>query len=163
MWQRAACNLSWASKHNSLLALPRDARLRKRRHFLLALAVASRRESSTVLSQFARWRVPRKGAEARMTTNAFWVICYILGLIVFVNRYIAGIVLRIIRRNSWDEARDDFEPTVVAVVPMFNEGVAIRETLQSLLDSSYPHSKLRVVCVDDCSTDDSYDHATEIA
>jgi cellulose synthase/poly-beta-1,6-N-acetylglucosamine synthase-like glycosyltransferase len=98
-----------------------------------------------------------------MTTNAFWVICYILGLIVFVNRYVAGIVLRIVRRKSWDEARDDYEPTVCAVVPMFNEGAAIKETLQSLLDSSYPHSKLRVICVDDCSTDDSYDQAREVA
>ena len=98
-----------------------------------------------------------------MTTHALWVICNCLALIVFINRYVAGIILRVVRRKSWDETTDDFEPTVTAVIPMFNEGAAIRETLQSLVDSDYPHAKLRVVCVDDCSTDDSYEHARAVA
>jgi len=98
-----------------------------------------------------------------MTTHALWVICNCLALIVFINRYVAGIILRVVRRKSWDETTEDFEPTVTAVIPMFNEGHAIRETLQSLVDSDYPHAKLRVVCVDDCSTDDSYEHARAIA
>jgi cellulose synthase/poly-beta-1,6-N-acetylglucosamine synthase-like glycosyltransferase len=46
---------------------------------------------------------------------------------------------------------------------MFNEGAAIKETLQSILDSDYPAAKLRVICVDDCSTDDSFAQANEIA
>jgi N-acetylglucosaminyltransferase len=98
-----------------------------------------------------------------MTTHALWVICNCLALIVFINRYVAGIILRVVRRKTWDETTDDYEPTVTAVIPMFNEGAAIRETLQSLVDSSYPHAKLRIVCVDDCSTDDSYEHARAIA
>ena len=98
-----------------------------------------------------------------MTTHALWVICNCLALIVFINRYVAGIILRIVRRKTWDETTDEYEPTVTAVIPMFNEGAAIRETLQSLVDSSYPHAKLRIVCVDDCSTDDSYEHARAIA
>ena len=40
---------------------------------------------------------------------------------------------------------------------------AIKETLQSLLDSTYPKNKLRIICIDDCSTDDSYEQAREIA
>jgi len=98
-----------------------------------------------------------------MTTHALWVICNCLALIVFINRYVAGIILRVVRRKTWDETTDEYEPTVTAVIPMFNEGAAIRETLQSLVDSSYPHAKLRIVCVDDCSTDDSYEHARAIA
>lgn len=98
-----------------------------------------------------------------MTTHVLWVIVHSLAVVVFVNRYIAGILLRLARGKRWDEARDDYEPTVTAVIPMFNEGTAIQETLQSLLDSEYPHSKLRVICVDDCSTDDSYECAREIA
>jgi cellulose synthase/poly-beta-1,6-N-acetylglucosamine synthase-like glycosyltransferase len=87
-----------------------------------------------------------------------------LAVLVFVNRYIAGMVLRVIRGRNWDEVRTDgYEPTVTAVIPMFNEGAAIKETLQSILDSDYPHGKLRVICVDDCSSDDSYEQAREIA
>lgn len=98
-----------------------------------------------------------------MTTHVLWVIVHSLAVLVFVNRYVAGIILRVIRGKSWDEARDDYEPTITAVIPMFNEGNAIKETLQSLIDSDYPHDKLRVICVDDCSTDDSYEHARELA
>lgn len=46
---------------------------------------------------------------------------------------------------------------------MFNEGEAIKETLESILASNYPAEKLNVICVDDCSTDDSYELAREIA
>lgn len=98
-----------------------------------------------------------------MTTHTLWVIVHCLAVVVFVNRYIGGIILRVIRGKHWDETRDDYEPTVTAVIPMFNEGAAIKETLQSLLDSQYPANKLKVICVDDCSTDDSYEHAREVA
>jgi cellulose synthase/poly-beta-1,6-N-acetylglucosamine synthase-like glycosyltransferase len=98
-----------------------------------------------------------------MTPHVLWVIVHSLAVVVFVNRYIAGIILRVIRGNSWDETRDDYEPTVTAVIPMFNEGKAIKETLRSLIDSTYPHDKLKVICVDDCSSDDSYEHARDVA
>jgi cellulose synthase/poly-beta-1,6-N-acetylglucosamine synthase-like glycosyltransferase len=99
-----------------------------------------------------------------MNTHVLWVLVHSLAVLVFVNRYIAGVVLRVLRGGKWDVARTDgYEPTVTCVIPMFNEGAAIKETLQSILDSSYPHAKLRVVCVDDCSTDDSFEQAREIA
>ena len=98
-----------------------------------------------------------------MTVHVLWLIVHSLAVVVFVNRYIAGIILRLTRGQKWDETRDDYEPTVTAVIPMFNEGSAIKETLQSLLDSAYPASKLKVICVDDCSSDDSYEHARQVA
>ncbi|HEY6174118.1 MAG TPA: glycosyltransferase [Kofleriaceae bacterium] len=98
-----------------------------------------------------------------MTTHVLWVIVHSLAVVVFLNRYVAGIILRLSRGKTWDETRDDYEPTVTAVIPMFNEGKAIIETLHSLLDSTYPEHKLRIICVDDCSSDDSYEHARAIA
>jgi len=99
-----------------------------------------------------------------MNTHVLWVLVHSLAVLVFVNRYIAGVVLRIVRGRTWDEVRkDDYEPTVTAIIPMYNEGSAIKETLQSILDSDYPHGKLRVICVDDCSTDDSFEHARSLA
>jgi len=98
-----------------------------------------------------------------MTTFVLWSLVKMLALVVFINRYIAGVLIRIFRGKKWDEARDDFEPTVTVVIPMFNEGAAIKETLQSLLASTYPREKLEIVCVDDCSTDNSYEMAREVA
>ena len=97
-----------------------------------------------------------------MTTHVLWVLVHSLALVVFINRYLAGVILRMIRGAKWDETRE-WEPTVTAVIPMFNEGATIKETLRSILDSDYPAAKLKIICVDDCSTDDSFDQASEIA
>ncbi len=98
-----------------------------------------------------------------MTTGTLWVIVHCLAVVIFVNRYIAGVLLRFAKSKTWDVADESYEPTVTAIIPMFNEGAAIKETLQSLVDSEYPHGKLKIICVDDCSTDDSYEQASEVA
>lgn len=98
-----------------------------------------------------------------MTAHALWVVLHALAVVVFVNRYIGGIVLKFVKGNKWDETIDGYEPTVTAVIPMFNEGEAIKETLLSLLASDYPVDKLKIVVVDDRSKDDSYTHARAIA
>ncbi len=79
-----------------------------------------------------------------------------LVLVVFTNRYIGGTLLKRLRGIHFDEARDGYEPSVSVVVPLFNEGESIRETIRSLLALEYPSHKLDVVVVDDCSSDDSY-------
>ena len=82
---------------------------------------------------------------------------------MYVNRYLGGLVARAMRGDKLDETTDAFEPTVTVVIPLFNEGAAIAETLRSVLASAYPADKLRVVCIDDCSRDDSYAQASAIA
>src|SRR5262249_53003335 len=54
-------------------------------------------------------------------------------------------------------------PEVEVVIPMFNEGAGIGETLDSLLAQDYPRGKLLITVVDDCSTDDSVERAMEVA
>ena len=78
------------------------------------------------------------------------MICHCLAVVVFFNRYIAGIILRVVRHKNWDETRDDYEPTVTTIIPMFNEGVAIKETLESILASNYPAEKLNVWLLERC-------------
>ncbi len=51
-----------------------------------------------------------------------------------------------------------FEPTVTVLVPCYNEGVAIRKTIERIFSSGYPNEKLEVVCVNDGSKDDSLAH-----
>jgi N-acetylglucosaminyltransferase len=84
-------------------------------------------------------------------------------MIVFVNRYIGGRLLRLVRAPRPDATDDTYVPTVTVVIPLFNEGAAVRDTLESVLASDYPRHKLRATCVDDCSSDDSYDQACAIA
>lgn len=51
-------------------------------------------------------------------------------------------------------------PSVSVVVPAYNEGPMVRRALDSIVRSDYPVSRLEVFCVDDGSTDDTWEHIT---
>jgi cellulose synthase/poly-beta-1,6-N-acetylglucosamine synthase-like glycosyltransferase len=86
-----------------------------------------------------------------------------LAVVLFFNRFIGGFLVRRLRGARWDETTDAFEPTLTVVIPLYNEGAAIGETLRSVLASDYAADKLRVVCIDDASRDDSYERACAVA
>lgn len=85
---------------------------------------------------------------------------YLIVLIVIINRYVAGLFFKILRGNQFDQGRLDYEPSVTVVIPMFNEGQGIYETIVSLTEQDYPEEKLSICVIDDCSKDDSYAWAT---
>ena len=88
---------------------------------------------------------------------------FLFVLVVFANRYVFGLYLRIVKGRRFDVARDDYEPVVTIVVPLYNEGHSIYDTIVSLISLDYPPEKLTVTVVDDCSTDDSFDWACRAA
>ena len=91
------------------------------------------------------------------------MLLHTLATIVFVNRYVSGVVVRGLRGARFDETIDTYEPTVTVVMPLFNEGAGVRVALASVLAQDYPAAKLAIVCVDDASTDDSHAHACAMA
>jgi N-acetylglucosaminyltransferase len=84
---------------------------------------------------------------------------YLFITIVFLNRYVFGLYLKWIKGKKADETIEGYEPTVTVVVPLFNEGKSIYDTIVSLVKLEYPAEKLQITIVDDCSTDDSYEWA----
>jgi N-acetylglucosaminyltransferase len=88
---------------------------------------------------------------------------HLLVLVVMMNRYVLGPLLRRVR-GRWVDATDDgYQPTVTVVIPLFNEGEGIYHAVRSLLVQDYPHDKLSICVVDDCSTDDSHAWALKAA
>ena len=83
--------------------------------------------------------------------------------IVFLNRYVFGLYLTLVRGRNLDATIDGYEPTITVVVPLFNEGRSIYDTIVSLVKLDYPQHKLEVTVVDDCSTDDSCQWAMKAA
>ena len=94
-------------------------------------------------------------------TSSFPIFLFIF--IVFLNRYVFGLWLTIVRGRKIDETIEGYEPTITVVVPLFNEGKSIYDTIISLVNLDYPSDKLEVTVVDDCSTDDSYAWACKAA
>ncbi|MBA3396853.1 MAG: glycosyltransferase [Deltaproteobacteria bacterium] len=87
----------------------------------------------------------------------------LLILVVFLNRYVFGFYLRIARRRTLAARVTGYEPTITVVVPLYNEGASIYDTIISLVNLDYPRHKLEVTVVDDCSTDDSHAWACKAA
>lgn len=56
--------------------------------------------------------------------------------------------------SCWDSP--DEIPGVTVIVPAYNEGSAVAETLRSLLKSNFPKDKLEIIAVNDGSKDDTW-------
>ncbi|MGE0549199.1 MAG: glycosyltransferase [Kofleriaceae bacterium] len=97
-----------------------------------------------------------------MLSGALGLIFKIFGIIALANRVLGALVLRIFKRKL-DIVDNNYEPTVEVVIPMFNEGAGIEETIASVLGADYPAHKLRITVVDDKSTDDSLARVTALA
>jgi hyaluronan synthase len=49
-------------------------------------------------------------------------------------------------------------PSVTVVIPAYNEGAMVEQALDSVAASDYPREKLEIICIDDGSTDDTWDY-----
>lgn len=86
-----------------------------------------------------------------MTANVIDVLVqlpYLLGALVFVNRYLIGAFVRIgkvpcVAPVEW--------PDVTVTIPCFNEGQTIYETVRSLASMNYPQDHLVIHVIDDAS------------
>ena len=87
---------------------------------------------------------------------------YLFIFIVFLNRYVFGFYLTLVNGRKLAQTIEGYEPTVTIVVPLFNEGDSIYDTIvEPRRSSTIPRDKLEVTVVDDCSTDDSYEWALQ--
>jgi len=75
----------------------------------------------------------------------FWTILTLLWRIWFACRY-----------RSYAPSPDSTLPTITVVIPAFNEGRQVLDTVRSVMNSQYPMKKMQVICVDDGSQDDTW-------
>jgi hyaluronan synthase len=88
----------------------------------------------------------------------------LLSLLVLTVRYVWGSILKwhhpelhTLKKNY------DIQPTVSVLLPVFMEGPGVYETIQSIRGSEYPADRLEIIAIDDCSSDDSYEHMKRAA
>ena len=87
------------------------------------------------------------------------------GLLALLLGHLAvRLVLWFRYRPLWltDPEREDL-PTLTVVIPAFNEGAMVGRTIDSILATDYPGCRLRVIAVDDGSTDDTWQHIASAA
>lgn len=88
-----------------------------------------------------------------LTTNVV-LMTYATVLSVYV---VTRVVLAALYRPDRTMVVDEDLPTLVIAVPAFNEAEHVEDTIDALFRVDYPEAKLRVVVVDDGSTDDTWE------
>lgn len=91
-----------------------------------------------------------------MTHMIFLAACALGAVVICVPLFV---LLGASRRGAGINYDDKYQPRVTIITPMYNEGASIRRTIASLLLQDYPAHLREIIIVDDCSSDDSYDHA----
>ena len=97
-----------------------------------------------------------------MAPVLLWLIM-ILCLLVSVVKYVMGIILKMSFPSAKVQKDYSYQPAVSVLMPCFNEGKTVYETIESISKSNYPAEKFEVIAQDDCSVDDSYELETESA
>jgi len=89
----------------------------------------------------------------------FWRFLSIFaGIVLLAGNivYFAWQILLVLQYRPFADPGDEALPTVGVIVPAFNEGELVAETLKSLLNSDYPREKLEIITVNDGSRDDTW-------
>jgi hyaluronan synthase len=88
----------------------------------------------------------------------FWYILAALFGVILSMRFVVGGLLKFVHPTGWQVKKDySLQPTVSVLLPCFNEGQIVYETIRSIMANDYPMDKLEILCLDDCSVDDSYE------
>lgn len=91
-----------------------------------------------------------------MAPILLWLII-VLCLLISVVKYIIGIILKFSFPSTKAKKDYSYQPTVSVLMPCFNEGRTVYQTVESISKSNYPSEKFEVIAQDDCSVDDSYE------
>ena len=73
-----------------------------------------------------------------------------------------GLLLLAIRTALWfryrpfDAATHELAPTMTVVIPAYNEGAMVEQSIESVAKARYPRDRLEIIVVDDGSTDDTW-------
>jgi len=94
---------------------------------------------------------------ARM--NSVWGITFItfsLSLLIFKIFFFIFILVNYLRYKPIKAISKELLPSCTIIVPAYNEGQLVWNTLKSLAESDYPAKKMQIIAIDDGSKDDTW-------
>ncbi|MFD1770820.1 glycosyltransferase [Sphingobacterium suaedae] len=85
---------------------------------------------------------------------------FIIGLGLFLLAiklsFLTYLLVLYVRYKPIKSVTDEKLPTCTIIVPAYNEGQLVYQTLHSLANSDYPHEKMQIIAIDDGSKDDTW-------
>ena len=79
-----------------------------------------------------------------------------MGLLIFKSAFFIYTLYRYFRYKPISSVSNEELPTCTVIVPAYNEGKQVWDTLMSLANSDYPEEKLQLLAIDDGSKDDTW-------
>jgi hyaluronan synthase len=79
---------------------------------------------------------------------------------LFLTALAVGVLLwriwMVCRYRAYAPVEDKDLPAITIIIPAYNEGRQVYDTVRSIMASDYPLPKMQVICVDDGSADDTW-------
>ena len=91
-----------------------------------------------------------------MAPILLWLILF-LCLFISVIKYIVGLIMRLSFPSAKIRKDYTWQPTVSVLLPCYNEGRTVYNSIETISKSNYPNDRFEVIAQDDCSVDDSYE------
>ena len=91
-----------------------------------------------------------------MAPILLWLIMF-LCLVISVVKYLMGLILRLSFPSIKIRKDYTWQPTVSVLLPCYNEGRTVYNSIESISKCNYPNDRFEVIAQDDCSVDDSHE------
>ena len=111
--------------------------------------------SSGVFQPLFRAAEKRQWASFIVRPSVLWAL---MGTVMLCFRTILWFTYR-----PYPAAEMDDAPPITVIIPAYNEGAMVAETVASVAAAHYPPEHLEIIVVDDGSTDDTWDHIERAA
>lgn len=79
-----------------------------------------------------------------------------IAVLIFKACFVVFMLVHYLRYRATPSVADEDLPTCTVIVPAYNEGRLVHDTLLSISKSAYPKDKLQLLVIDDGSTDDTW-------
>lgn len=95
---------------------------------------------------------------SRMNTLGGMILIFVTSfLLLFRLSFLAYIAKLFFRYKPVNSVTNEDLPTCTVIVPAYNEGKQVYDTLLSLTNSQYPEEKIQLIAIDDGSKDDTWE------
>lgn len=108
------------------------------------------------LSYILRSDLTQFNVDRSSTTLGQWFLYVAMALFIFKVLFFLFIVYRYFKYKAITSVSDEELPTCTVIVPAYNEGKQVYDTLMSLAASDFPEEKLQLLSIDDGSQDDTW-------
>jgi len=85
-----------------------------------------------------------------------FLIFFLLASLLFHVLFLIYLAYLFFKYRPIDSVADYALPSCTIIVPAYNEGELVYQTLKSIAESNYPKDKLQIIAVDDGSKDDTW-------